>query len=139
MTRHDALGRLMRGVGHDVREYSLLQALLEDQFRAALRHDTIRLGDLARRITSQVDALDARRVERVELVRLLAGDEATLPATFALLSDKPRAAMETGWAALQGLVNECKRLNARNCELLMEQHAIMQRVLHGETETYAPA
>ncbi len=42
------------------------------------------------------------------------------------------------WVALEQMVLECKRLNARNSDLLTEQYSIMQRVLHGEEDTYAP-
>lgn len=133
----------MRGVGLDVRDYRLLQALLDDQFRAALRHQTSRLEDLAARITAITQALETRRVERVALVRVLAGpgagSVASPEAIFSQATGRSREALESGWRMLQALVHDCKRLNTRNCQLLMDQHGIMQRVLHGEDETYAPA
>ena len=45
---------------------------------------------------------------------------------------------DAGSGALEQMVLECKRLNARNSEFLTEQYSIMQRVLHGEEDTYAP-
>ncbi|MNS92025.1 hypothetical protein D3C72_1261420 [compost metagenome] len=57
---------------------------------------------------------------------------------FAMLQEDARTAAQRDWAALEQMVLECKRLNARNSDLLTEQYSIMQRVLHGEEDTYAP-
>jgi flagella synthesis protein FlgN len=37
------------------------------------------------------------------------------------------------------MVIDCKLAGKRNSDLLVEQYSIMQRVLHGEDQTYAPA
>jgi flagella synthesis protein FlgN len=138
MRRHEALARLMRGVGQDLRDYRSLRALFDEQFEAALHHDTPVLQRLAAIITARVDALEARRVERVALVAVLSGANAGVDDAFELLDGRPREALESGWQELQGLVHECKRLNHRNGELLMGQQAVMQRVMHGEEAVYEP-
>ncbi|RJF96696.1 flagellar protein FlgN [Noviherbaspirillum cavernae] len=138
MTRKDALARLLRGVGEDVRDYRELQAMLEEQFMAALRYETARLNDVAERITTLVETLELRRAERVALVTEMLGEGASMSDTFPLLTRPAREALEAGWQTLEELVRECKEHNARNCNLLMDQHGIMQRVLHGEEQIYAP-
>jgi flagellar biosynthesis protein FlgN len=139
MTRQGHLTRLMRGVGEDVRDYRLLKSLLDEQFDAALRHRTARLKELADGIASLVDVLEQRRRERVALVGGLLGAGAAMTATFGLLDGSARTALESGWRMLDVLVHECKRLNTRNGQLMMDQQSIMQRVLRGEEQTYAPA
>ncbi|HEY4066965.1 MAG TPA: flagellar export chaperone FlgN [Burkholderiaceae bacterium] len=139
MTRQGRLTSLMRGVGEDVRDYRLLKTLLDEQFDAALRHRTPRLKELAESITSLVDVLEPRRRERVALVGDLLGAGAAMTATFPMLNGSARVALESGWRILDALVRECKRLNTRNGQLMMDQQSIMQRVLRGEEQTYAPA
>ncbi len=139
MNRSAALTELMRGVGEDVRDYRLLASLLEQQFEAALTHQTARLADLAERITGMTTTLDRRRVQRVALVTALAGKGAHIDSAFALLAGAPRDALQNGWNTLEALVRECKQRNERNCRLMMDQYSIMQRVLHGDEATYVPA
>jgi flagella synthesis protein FlgN len=139
MTRQGRLTSLMRGVGEDVRDYRLLRSLLDEQFDAALRHSTPRLTELADSLAALVDVLEQRRKERVMLVDALLGAGAAMSATFPLLNGSARTALESGWRMLDALVHECKRLNTRNGRLMMDQQSIMQRVLRGEEQTYAPA
>lgn len=140
MTRQEAVARLTHGVRADVQDYQRLQALLEEQFAAALRHHATRLTELAESIATLVDGLEQRRRERVMLAGALLGtDKPAMPALFARLPDGPRAPLEAAWHQLEQLVRDCKTLNQRNCNLMVEQHALMQRVLHGEGDTYAPA
>jgi flagella synthesis protein FlgN len=139
VSRQEALALLMRGVGQDLRDYRRLKAMLEEQFMAALRHQTALLKELAERVTTTVEVLELRRRERVALVGHIVGAGAPMSAAFALLSGSERSAVESGWKMLDALVNECKQLNSRNGRLIMDQHGIMQRVLHGEEQTYAPA
>jgi flagellar biosynthesis protein FlgN len=48
--------------------------------------------------------------------------------------------MASWWSTLQALVRTCKERNARNGRLITDQHALFQRVLHGEeADTYAAA
>lgn len=139
MTRQQAIGHLLSGVGEDVRVYSALAALLEEQFEVALRHDSVRMEALGPSIGTLVDRLEGRRQERVALVERLLGPGARMAALIALLPQPRQELLEADWQVLETLVRRCKELNARNCRLMMDQQALMQRVLHGEAETYAPA
>lgn len=139
IARQEAMSRLMRGVADDVAAYGDLQALLDEQFEAALRHQSALLGDLAERITLMCDTLELRRQHRLALVERLLGPAATMSQVFALLKGGSRAALEAHWQSLEKMVVENKRLGKRNSDLLVEQYSIMQRVLHGEEQIYAPA
>lgn len=139
MTRKESLTCLMRGVAEDLNDYRALNALLEEQFDAALRYDAAKLGVLAERIMELVVTLDSRRLQRVSLVADLAGDGAAISDTFPMMNSMARTALESGWKMLENLVRESKQKNERNCKLLMDQHGIMERVLHGEDTIYAPA
>jgi len=134
-----AIDRVMRGVGEDVRGYRELCELLETQFAAAMAHDGPQLEELAARITGRVDALEARRAERVRLVHELFGAHARMATVIESLGGARRQMLDAGWQSLEALVRRCKQLNERNCQLLVTQHDIMRRVLHGDAETYAPA
>ena len=140
MTRAADLQRLIRGIGQDMRDYRALHVLLDEQFYAALRHRATALQDLAQRIGVFVDDIEKRRRERVQLVEKLVGRGATMSASFALVTDvRSRALLQNDWQTLETLVVDCKRLNARNGQLMTTQHSIMQRVLRGDEEaTYAP-
>lgn len=144
MSRMNTLSGLMRGIGEDVRDYRVLRNLLQEQFDAALRHQSLRLGQLAERITELTEVLEQRRAQRVELVTALSGKGAGVITTFALLKGVPhealrREALQVAWSELEALVRECKQFNERNCRLIMDQYSIMQRVLHGEEQIYVPA
>lgn len=130
---------VLQGVAEDMQAYSQLQALLEQQFDAAVRHQSARLGELAETISTLVDGMEARRQRRVALVQRLVGPRATMEQAFALLKNAARERMEADWQTLERMVRECKRLGKRNSDLLVEQYSIMQRVLHGEEQIYAPA
>jgi len=132
------LSRLMKGVAEDVKAYRHLQALLEDQFNAALRYQAARLNELAGQITGTVDALEQRRQQRVFLVENLLGAGGTMARAFPMLTGNAREALESGWQLLEDLVVDCKQRNVRNCNLMMDQQNIMQKVLHGEEQIYAP-
>ncbi|CDG82551.1 flagellar export chaperone FlgN [Janthinobacterium agaricidamnosum] len=138
MTRPQALTRVLRGVSDDIAAYGALLELQEQQFQAALRHQPARLSALAESINAAVDGMEQRRRQRVSLVRGLSGAGGTMNQIIELLQGAPRLQLETDWAALEQMVLECKRLNQRNSHLLTEQYSIMQRVLHGEDDTYAP-
>jgi flagellar biosynthesis protein FlgN len=129
---------LLAGIADDLQAYAALAALLEEQFDAALRHQGPRLGEIAEHIGTVVAAADGRRQQRVALAQHLNGPKATMAQAFGLLKPAARAKMEADWLALEAQVIECKRLSKRNAELLVEQHSIMQRVLHGEEHTYEP-
>jgi flagellar biosynthesis protein FlgN len=138
ITRQEAVRRVLQGMADDSVGYAALQTLLEEQFQATLQHQSTRLTALADRVVAAVEPLDARRRQRVSLVTALLGPQGDMPQLFALLQENARSKAEADWAALEQRVLECKRLNARNSDLLTEQYSIMQRVLHGEEDTYAP-
>ena len=138
ITRQEAVRRVLQGMTDDSVGYAALQTLLEEQFQATLQHQSTRLTALADQVIAAVEPLDARRRQRVSLVTALLGPQGDMPQLFALLQEDARAAAERDWLALEQMVLECKRLNARNSDLLTEQYSIMQRVLHGEEDTYAP-
>ena len=138
ITRQEAVRRVLQGMTDDSVGYAALQTLLEEQFQATLQHQSTRLTALADQVIAAVEPLDARRRQRVSLVTALLGPQGDMPQLFALLQEDARATAERDWVALEQMVLECKRLNARNSELLTEQYSIMQRVLHGEEDTYAP-
>ncbi len=139
MTRQDAMRLLLAGIADDLAAYQTLKTLLQEQFEAALRHRASELGAVAESITVLVDAMHARREQRVALVQRLVGPDANMLQAFALLKNAGRERMEADWATLEQSVIECKRLSKRNSDLLVEQYSIMQRVLHGEEQIYAPA
>ena len=138
ITRQEAVRRVLQGMTDDRVGYAALQTLLEEQFQATLQHQSTRLTALADQVIAAVEPLDARRRQRVSLVTALLGPQGDMPQLFALLQEDARSKAEADWVALEQMVLECKRLNARNSDLLTEQYSIMQRVLHGEEDTYAP-
>ncbi|MBH1985004.1 MAG: flagellar export chaperone FlgN [Burkholderiales bacterium] len=138
ITRQEAVRRVLQGMTDDSVGYAALQTLLEEQFQATLQHQSTRLTALADQVIAAVEPLDARRRQRVSLVTALLGPQGDMPQLFALLQEDARSKAEADWVALEQMVLECKRLNARNSDLLTEQYSIMQRVLHGEEDTYAP-
>jgi flagella synthesis protein FlgN len=135
----DALRQLLSGMQADQRSYALLQGLLEDQLAAIAQQRADELERLAQRITAQVDELDVQRKLRRLLVARLLGREETL-SMAAVLERLPVAAarvLSEAWTSLEQAVFLCKAMNARNCELIVEQHALMQRLLGAQTDTYA--
>jgi flagella synthesis protein FlgN len=138
MTRDQAVFRLAEGVQADLAACAELQGLLERQFDAAVRHRSGELADMAAALTPALDAMDARRQQRVALVRALLGPAATMNELIATLAGSARDALAANWHDLEQMVIECKGMTTRNSALLAEQFSIMQRVLHGEEQVYAP-
>jgi flagella synthesis protein FlgN len=137
-TRQEALQLLLQGVAADRQAYQALQALLEQQFTAALRRLAPRLNEMAEEISTLVDTMEVRRAERVALAQAVAGPEARMADVYALLKPEARAKLEADWLALETMAKECKRLGKRNTDLMVEQYSIMQRVLHGDHQIYEP-
>jgi flagella synthesis protein FlgN len=137
--RQEVMKRLLHGVAEDMQAYPQLAELLEQQFQGAIRHQHARLAELADSLSALVDQIQQRREQRVALVQRLLGPTGTMAQAFALLKNSARERMEADWMTLEQLVIECKRLGKRNSDLLVEQYSIMQRVLHGEEQIYAPA
>ena len=138
MTRQQANLLLADGVQADVRESAEVLALLERQFEAALRHQSSELTQLADSLTPLLDAMEARRQQRLSLVRALLGDRATMGDYIGSLAEPARSALAAAWSDLESTVQACKAATTRNGSLLAEQFTVMQRVLHGEDDTYAP-
>jgi flagellar biosynthesis protein FlgN len=138
MTRDQAVERLLDGVQDDMKACAAVRALLERQFQAALRHRGAELTALADELMPQLDAMEARRQQRVQLVRALFGADATMDALFASLAAPQRSAASAAWDQLEQLVRDCKQATTRNGNLMAEQYSVMQRLLHGEDDTYAP-
>ena len=138
MTRPQANAALVDGVQADVRDSAEVLALLERQFDAALRHRSSELTLLAEQLTPLLDAMEARRQQRVSLVRALLGEGAGMAQFIATLAEPAQGALAAAWANLESTVQACKAATARNGGLLAEQYTVMQRVLHGEDGTYAP-
>jgi len=131
--------QLLHGIAADQQAYAELTSLLEQQFDATIRHQLERLGQLAEAISALVDTMQARRAQRVALAQRLLGQTDNIMQVFSLLKNPARERIEGDWKALEIKVIECKRLSKRNSDLLVEQYSIMQRVLHGEEQIYAPA
>jgi flagella synthesis protein FlgN len=142
MTAREALTRLIKGVQADLGDYRALRALLEAQFEAALKHRTAVIMDVAERISQLTAQLEQRRLERMALARVLLGgrSDVTILAVSARLPRNVRGTFDQWWRVLERQVQECKRLNQRNCDLMMNQHEIFRRVMQTEGgDTYAPA
>jgi flagella synthesis protein FlgN len=138
----EALGLMLRDLHADRAGYARLRDLLEAQFQAALRHRVETLGEVAGQITGLAEELDARSRQRATLLGQLLGPShggraAAEPSMAALLQRLPAAVartLGTAWLALEQQARECKALNQRNCQLITEQHALMQRVLGVEED-----
>jgi flagella synthesis protein FlgN len=138
LTRDQAVARLLDGIGADMTACATIRDLLERQFQAALRHRGAELATLAGELTPELDAMEQRRLQRVQLVRALLGPQATMDDLFGSLPAPQRTRGQAAWEQLETLVRDCKDATARNGNLMAEQFTIMQRLLHGEDDTYAP-
>jgi len=138
MTRDQALARLLDGIQHDIDASTAIRDLLERQFQAALRHRGAELVTLADDLVPQLDAMEGRRQQRVQLVRALFGQQAGMDQLFASLAPARRSDATAAWEQLETLVRDCQGATTRNASLMAEQHSVMQRLLHGEDQTYAP-
>ncbi|MGO4377354.1 flagellar export chaperone FlgN [Pseudoduganella sp. RAF53_2] len=130
---------LLDGIAADMADYQSMLDLIEQQFDAAIRHQSVRLGEIAEAIGTLAAMMDDRRKQRFDLAVRLTGPQPSMLQVFALLKPEPRARLESDWKALEAMVLKAKELGKRNAELLAEQFTIMQRVLHGDDQTYEPA
>lgn len=138
MTRQQAAAALAEGVTQDLAAATVILDLLERQFQAALRHKGSELAALAEELAPALDAMDARRRQRVALVRALHGSEGTMAGFIAAQPEPGRAQLAADWRELERVVVACKRATTRNGHLLADQFTTMQRVLHDSDGTYAP-
>lgn len=136
----EQMAALMQSVRDDLAACVAMRDLLEAQFAAVLHQQTDELMETAKRIAALGDAMLLRRQAQIGLVRSLSGNAAT-PSMAAALAAMPSALSVTlaDWnAQFVQQMRECKALNQRNGRLLGDQHALMQRVLGAEVDTYAP-
>ncbi|SFF75580.1 flagella synthesis protein FlgN [Duganella sp. CF458] len=129
---------LLDGIKADLQSYQQMLDLIARQFEAAIRHQSEQLGEIAKEIGALVDVLEARRAQRVDLATRLVGPQPSMDQVFTLLKPDARARLEADWAQLEGMVQTAREMGRRNAELLAEQYTIMQRVLHGDDQTYEP-
>lgn len=137
-TRQQANTLLLEDVLRDLEGAGVIEQLLERQFEAAVRHRSAELTTLAEQLGPLLEAMEGRRQQRVTLVRALLGASATMDAYIATLAPTPRNAFIEAWRELEALVRACQDATIRNGALLAEQYSVMQRVLHGEEQLYAP-
>jgi flagella synthesis protein FlgN len=138
LTRDQAVARLLDGIQDDLQACTVIRDLLERQFQAALRHRAAELGTLAEELMPQLDSMEQRRQQRVQLVRALLGAGATMDKLLNGLPAPQRTRAAADWERLEQLVLDCKQATARNGNLMADQYTVMQRVLHGEDQLYAP-
>lgn len=119
------------GMQHDLAAYGVLQTLLREQFHAALRHDATAMQDVAQRISAQAQMLTLSSQQRVLHAQALlpAGAPVSMHALFARLQAPLQSQLQGLWSQLEAMVLECKALNVRNCQLIMEQAQTMRQVL----------
>lgn len=125
----------------DQADFRTMKDLLEQQFDAALHHDTARVAHVCEAISTLTDQITQRGHERLVLAKRISGAESTAAYEMVIevLPPGARGTVQHWYDDIRVLLTECKRLNSRNCELLMSQFEIMQRVLNDEVHTYAPA
>jgi flagella synthesis protein FlgN len=138
LTRDQAVARLLDGIQADLQACAVIRDLLERQFEAALRHRGAELGVLAEELMPQLDAMEQRRQQRVQLVRALHGAAAGMDDLLNALPAAQRSRAASDWERLEQLVRDCKQATTRNGNLMADQYTVMQRVLHGEDQLYAP-
>jgi flagella synthesis protein FlgN len=138
LTRDQAVARLLDGIQHDLGACAAIRELLERQFQAALRHRGAELALLADELMPQLEAMEQRRQQRVQLVRALHGAAASMDDFLGKLAAPQGPRTRAEWERLEQLVRDCKQASARNGRLMAEQYTVMQRVLNGEEQLYAP-
>lgn len=138
LTRSQANALLLEGVRLDLGDAAVIHTLLEQQFEAAVRHRSAELTALADGLAPLLEAMEGRRQQRLQLVRALLGQQATMEQYMASLVPAARATFAAAWSELEDTVRACKGATVRNGQLLAEQYSTMQRVLHGEDALYAP-
>ncbi len=142
MNRRDALLQILAGMREDMQDYSRLRELLDAQFLAAIQHDSVEIASVGERIVELTARMESRRQRRVELATIIVGEpgaRVSIERVAEQLRGAARTTFEASWNQLEAQLQQCKSLNQRNCRLLMDQHDIMQRVLHSENDTYAPS
>lgn len=131
------------GMQQDTAAYQALQQLLHAQFHAALRHDAAGMERVAQQITEQAHLLEQARQVRVAHAQALLpqGAPVSMTALFSLLQAPLQQQMTALWHKLEAQVQTCKKMNLRNCQLIMEQAQTMRQVIAGgatQEDIYGP-
>ena len=146
MSARQRWGAIAQGIQQDLQAYQALRQLLKQQFHAALRHDAVLMAQLGEAIETQAAQLEQARQLRVQHAKALLPPQAALSMTalFAQLQQPLQGQLQGLWQQLEALVVDCKQLNMRNCQLIMEQAEIMREVIASRagtavaTDIYAP-
>lgn len=127
---------IAQGMQADIQGYEQLRLLLKAQFHAALRHDATAMEQVALQIAAQAQLLGQSTEGRVLHVRALlgSGQHVSMSAVFMQLKAPLQQQMQALWAQLEALVQECKAMNLRNCQLIMEQAELMRQVVGGSAQ-----
>ena len=122
---------IAQGMQQDLLAYGQMHTLMQAQFHAALRHDAAEMQSVAERIAAQAQSLAQSSQQRVAHAQALlpAGQPVSMTALFALLPAALQQQLQRLWKQLEAAVQQCKALNVRNCQLIMEQAQIMRQVL----------
>src|SRR4051812_33588560 len=118
MTRDEAVTHLLDGIRADLGACAAIRDLLERQFSAALRHRSAELAALGERLTPELESMEQRRQQRVQLVRALFGPDATMDEAFASLPEPRRTHTLSDWNTLEQLVLDCQQATTRNRYLM---------------------
>lgn len=139
MSSQALLRELMLDIQSDRQDYTVLQSLLSEQFDAVLTQNAETLNRVATAIHPILDRLQQRKQRRQQLLRELMPDAGrrSLADYFSSLPEPAASRFAAPWQALCQQATECKQLNERNGILLQSQHELYQRVLFGESDTYA--
>lgn len=139
----DTLYRLHAALELDCKDYVALKGQLALQFDAALAHDAAAMEHVAAQITHSAERIESRRPQMQSILTELVGRR-PVPTLRHLLERLPAnlpepltAGLVTARQQLQQLTQECQQMNLRNCELIHEQHALMQRLLGQPEGSYA--
>ena len=134
----DVLRLLLTDMQADLRSYARLHGLLDEQLAAITQRQGDALQGIAAQVHALVDELDGRRSQRRTLVATMLGrtHDLSMNEALARLPAKAATVLREAWQALEQAVQLAKQLNARNCELIVEQRALMQRLLGCNEDTY---
>ena len=143
MTERQRWAHVALGMQQDVAGYKQLHTLLNEQFHAALRHDTAGMQSVAERISAQAQLLERSATQRREHVQALLpmGAQLSMNALFGLIKPPLQDQFLSLWKQLEDQVQACKAMNLRNCQLIMQQAETMQHVIAGgwlQEDIYAP-
>lgn len=139
----ETLYRLNAALELNYKDYMALKGCLEQQFKAALAHDAMAMEKLAEQIIHSAERIEARQPQLLSSMTDLMGRRSapTLRYLIDRLPPHLPAQLTNDLVSvnqrLQEVTQECQRMNFRNCELIHEQQALMQRLMGKPESTYA--